>query len=106
MCSYIGTDDPSRDHQVDLHFEDLLDVVPSYSKVKLVAEDEGLLPFTASNQAPAVSRPSSHALIFIPLIMFADEISSLTCRSTGSTKDCLRFQSTPLKRSPMLKARL
>ena len=66
MCSYIGTDDPSRDHQVDLHFEDLLDVVPSYSKVKLVAEDEGLLPFTASNQAPAVSRLSSHALIFIP----------------------------------------
>ena len=73
MCSYIGTDDPSRDHQVDLHFQDLLDVVPSYSKVKLVAEDEGLLPFTVSNQAPVVSRLSSRALVFIPLIMFADE---------------------------------
>ena len=70
MCSYIGTDDPSRDHQVDLHFEDLLDVVPSYTKVKLVAMDEGLLPFTASNQAPAVSRLPSCVLVFISLIIF------------------------------------
>ena len=64
MCSYIGTDDPSRDHPVDLNFVDLLDVVPSYTKVKLVAIDEGLLPFTVSNQAPAVSRLPSHVLVF------------------------------------------
>ena len=65
MCSYIGTDDPSRDHQVDL-----LDVVPSYTKVKLVAMDEGLLSFTASNQARAVSHLPSCVLVFISLIIF------------------------------------
>ena len=64
MCSYTGADDPSRDHPVDLNFEDLLDVVPSYTKVKLVAMDEGLLPFTASNQAPAVSRLALRILAF------------------------------------------
>ena len=58
MCEYTGPSDPSRDHPQDLSLQDLLDIMPSYTKIVPVSMDEGFLPFSATNAAPAVSRPS------------------------------------------------
>ena len=55
MCAYAGPDDLGRDYHQDLSLEDLLVIMPVYTKVKPVTMDEGILPFTASNQAPALS---------------------------------------------------
>ena len=51
-----GPNDPSRDHPQDLSLQDLLDILPSYTKIVPESLDEGLLPFSASNAAPSVYR--------------------------------------------------
>ena len=56
MCEYTGPNDPSRDHPQDLSLQDLLDILPSYTMIVPESLDEGLLPFSASNAAPSVSR--------------------------------------------------
>ena len=55
MCAYTGYDDPSRDYPEDLNFDGLRIIMPAYMTVVPVCMDEGLLPFTAEKQAPAVS---------------------------------------------------
>ena len=55
MCAYTGPDDLGRDYHQDLTLEDLLVIMPVYTTVRSVTMYEGMLPFTASNQAPAVS---------------------------------------------------
>ena len=55
MCAYTGPDDLGRDYHQDLTLDDLRVIMPVYTAVQLVTMDEGMLPFTTSNQAPAVS---------------------------------------------------
>ena len=82
MCEYTGPNDPCRDHEQDLHLQDLLEIMPAYTKVKPVTMDEGLLPFTASKPAPQVSCLASRShrfpvFSFIFLIVFCLSLAEI-----------------------------
>ena len=66
MCAYTGFNDPSRDYPEDLDLDGLLVIMPAYTTVVPVCMDEGLLPFTAENQAPAVSTRCLALISFSP----------------------------------------
>lgn len=55
MFDYSGPNDPSRDHPLDLHLQDLVEILPEYTREVPTSMDEGLLPYTAANQVIAVS---------------------------------------------------
>lgn len=56
MCAYTGLDNPCRDHPQDLTLQDLVFYFPTYTKVVSKSMEAGMLPYTASHQAPPVSR--------------------------------------------------
>ena len=89
MCAYTGYDDPSRDYPEDLSFDGLKAIMPTYSSVVPVCEDEGIPPFTAENQAPAVGTRSFYLVDFCSLIIFLlTSFHLFLCRSTVGTLVC------------------